>query len=294
MIQRNPNIGFLRRSNLTLQAYSANYRECRALVKLFWSLAVVFFYSSPELGFGQSTPPLRGAEKSSWYMYFGDHPFTKNCGVHLETQYRAQGVGQDPTQLLVRPGIVRFLPKNIVVSLLYANVRDYPFQGGPLADLRRTGPQQEHRLAEEFRWTHTLANYSGKRATAQHRFRLEQRWFGQSSEGQGVYDWHFAERVRYRIYTPFPLPFNTKNAWPDYVAAYNEILVRFGPHGGTSAIDQNRTYGAIGWNLSSEFNLEVGYLHQYLPRSNGFVGEHNNAFQFSISSTAPLKKLFGR
>ena len=266
----------------------------RVLTSFLWSLALVLFGSSPELGFGQSTPQLRGAEKSSWYMYFGDHPVTKNYGVHLETQYRAQGVGQDPTQLLVRPGFVRYFPKDIIVSVLYAYVRDYPFQGGPLADPRRTGPQPENRLAEEFRWTHTLARYSGKRATLQHRFRLEQRWLGQSTEGQGVYDWHFAERARYRIYTPLPLPFNTKNAWPDYVAAYNEVFVRFGPHGGTSALDQNRTYGALGWKLSSGFNLEIGYMHQYFPRPTGFTGEHNNTFQFSIASTAPLRKLFGR
>jgi hypothetical protein len=227
-------------------------------------------------------------------MYFGDHPVTKGYGVHLEMQYRAQGIGQEPTQLFLRPGLVRYFPKNIMVSLLYTYVRDYPFQGGPLADPRRTGPQPEHRLAEEFRWTHTLTQYSGKRAFAQHRFRLEQRWLGQSGQAHGVYDWLFGERARYRLYVQFPLPFNTKNARPDFVAAYDEVLVRFGPHGGASAIDQNRTYGALGWKLSPEFNLEVGYLHQYLPRSNGFVGEQNNAFQLSIGSTAPLRKLFGR
>lgn len=251
------------------------------------------FGLSVEAGFGQSQTALGGAEKSSWYMYFGDHPVTKSYGVHLEAQYRAQGIGQDPTQLMLRPGVFRSFPKGMMVSMLYAYVRDYPYQGGPLADVRRTGPQPEHRLAEEFRWTHTLASYGGMRATAQHRFRLEQRWLGQSSEGEGVYDWHFAERARYRLYVQFPVGRNTRNAWPDYVAAYNEIMVRFGPHGGTSAIDQNRTYGALGWKLSPGFNLEAGYLHQYFPRPNGFVGEHNNAFQLSISSTASLRKLLG-
>ena len=278
-----------------MQVCSGNaLRRFRLLMKFVLSLAFVSFGSSPEPGFGQSAPPLHGAEKSSWYMYFGDHPITKNYGVHLETQYRAQGVGQEPTQFFVRPGFVRFYPHSIVVSLLYAYVLDFPFEGGPLADPRRTGVQPEQRLAEEFRWTHTLARYSGKRATLQHRARLEQRWLGQSSKDVGVYDWHFAERFRYRVYAQFPLPFNTKGARPDYVAAYDEILLRFGPHSGTSTIDQNRTYGAFGWKLSPEFNLEVGYLHQYFPRPNGYVGEHNNAFQLSIASTAPLRKLFGR
>jgi len=260
--------------------------------KLCCTLAILLAASFTNNALGQNPVPLKGAEKSSWYMYFGDHPVTKNYGVHLEAQYRAQGIGQSPTQLMLRPGFIRYFPHNIMVSMLYAYVRDYPFQGGPLADPRRTGPQPEHRLAQEFRWTHTLANYSGKRAILQHRFRLEQRWIGQSSQAQGVYDWHFAERARYRMYAQLPLPMDTKGVKPDYFAAYNEIMVRFGPHGGFSAIDQNRTYGALGWKLSPGFNLEAGYMHQYFPRPNGFVGEHNDTFQLSIASTASLKKLF--
>ncbi|HTF71628.1 MAG TPA: DUF2490 domain-containing protein, partial [Edaphobacter sp.] len=99
------------------------------MTKIFRCLAWIVFGFSSCPGFGQSTVPLRGAEVSSWYMYFGDHPVTKNYGVHLEAQYRAQGIGQEPTQLMLRPGVVRFFPKNIVVSMLYAYVRDYPFQG---------------------------------------------------------------------------------------------------------------------------------------------------------------------
>ena len=37
--------------------------------------------------------------------------------------------------------------------------------------------------------------------------------------------------------------------------------------------------------------LELGYMHQHRPVSNGIVGEHNNTLQVTINSSAPLSWL---
>ncbi len=62
--------------------------------------------SSQQGGIAQKPKPWSGAERSTWYMYFGDHPLTRSWGVHLEGQYRRQGIGQRWEQLLVRPGLI--------------------------------------------------------------------------------------------------------------------------------------------------------------------------------------------
>lgn len=238
----------------------------------------------------QSSDPSGGAERSAWYMYFGDHPFTPNWSVHLEGQYRREDLGQRWEQLLVRPGVSRRLGHGVTAMLAYTYLRDYPFERGSVGDPTTTGPQPEHRILEEIQVKHDLIGRGKKAVTLSHRFRAEQRFEGTSTEGVGTTAWEFAERARYRLTADIPFHWTTAKARPDYASVYNEVFVNFGPHGQDQALDQNRTYGALGWNLSDSFQLEVGYLHQYLPVSNGIVGVHNHALQITIHATAPFRR----
>jgi Protein of unknown function (DUF2490) len=68
------------------------------------------------------------------------------------------------------------------------------------------------------------------------------------------------------------------------------VFVNFGPHGSSHALNQNRTYGALGWDLDPNFQLEVGYLFQYNPVPNGVVGVGNHALQVTLNSTAPFRR----
>ncbi|MGI4830835.1 MAG: DUF2490 domain-containing protein [Janthinobacterium lividum] len=241
----------------------------------------------------QSSDPSGGATKSAWYMYFGNHPVTNNWSIHLEGQYRREGVGQRWEQLLVRPGVERKLGHGMTALVAYTYLRDYPFEGGSLGETTTTGPQPEHRILEEFKWKHPLIG-SGKQAiTLTHRFRAEQRFEGTSTTDVGTTQWDFAERARYRLTANIPFRWNTGGIRPDYASVYDEVFVNFGPHGTDNALNQNRVYSAMGWNLSQHSQLEIGYMEQYSPVPNGIVNVHNHALQVTIYSTAPLKKLFG-
>lgn len=218
------------------------------------------------------------ADRSGWYMYFGDHPFSQNWGVHLEGQWRRAGLISRWEQLVIRPGVEHELGHGFSTMLAYTYLRDYPQQAYSVA-------QPEHRILEELQYKHKLQGVK-----LAHRFRLEQRFEGTAKPGEGVTGWDFGERTRYRLTADVPLPAHRRGVLPDYVSLYNELFVRFGLHGGARAFDQNRTYGALGWNLGPEFQLELGYLHQYLPVSNGVVAEHNHALQVTINSTAPFRR----
>ena len=238
--------------------------------------------------------PSGGAARSTWLMYFGDQPVSRNYSLHLEGQYRREGLGQRWEQLLLRPGLDRSFGDHVKTMIAYTYLRDYPFEGGSLGDPTTTGPQPEHRILEELTLKHRLNDGGGnpkKAVKLSHRFRAEQRWSGTSTAHVGTTDWEFEERARYRLTADIPFRWNTAAARPDYTSVYNELFVNFGPHGGTDALDQNRTYGALGWDLSPDFQLEVGYLFQYQPLPNGTVGTGNHALQITINSTAPLRRL---
>lgn len=248
----------------------------------------------PMPSFAQEAKPQGGAERSAWYMYFGDHPLTPSWGIHLEAQYRREDLGQRWEQLLVRPGVTYSFGHGLSTLVAYTYLRDYPFESGSLdaTDPTTTGPQPEHRILEELKYKHTLirARSEEKTVTLSHRIRAEQRFEGTSTEGPADTRWDFAERARYRLTADIPFRWSTAGARPDYASVYNEIFVSFGPHGGTRALDQDRTYGALGWDLTKNLQVEVGYLFQYMPTPNGVVGEQNHVLQLTINSTAPFRR----
>lgn|SRR6187402_10156 len=257
-------------------------------------LSVALLLLLPEIAASQTPEPVGGAERSTWLMYFGEHPFTPNWSLHLEGQFRREGLGERWEQLLLRPGVSRKLGHGMSAMLAYTYLRGYPFEGGSLGDATTTGPQPEHRVVEEFKVKHPLLGEGEKAVTLTHRFRAEQRFDGTSTAGVGTTAWEFAERARYRLTADVPFRWPTQGARPDYASLYNEVFVNFGPHGGDQALDQNRTYGAVGWNLGDDLQVEIGYMHQYLPVPNGIVGEHNHALQITVNSTAPLRRLLGK
>ncbi len=238
----------------------------------------------------QSTDPVGGATRSAWYMYFGDHPTSEHWGIHLEGQIRREDLGQRWEQLLLRPGVTYKPGRGFTTLFAYTYLRGYPFEGGSLGDPTTTGPQPEHRILEELKFKHRLLGEGEKAVTLSHRFRAEQRWTGTSTLGIGTTDWEFAERARYRLTADIPFRWKTSGTLPDYTSVYNELFVNFGPHGTSNALDQDRTYGALGWNLDRNWQLEVGYMYQYQPLPNGIVGVANQTFQVTINSSAPFRR----
>lgn len=240
----------------------------------------------------QQAEPVGGAQRSAWYMYFGDHPVSSAWAIHLEGQYRREDLGQRWEQLLLRPGVTFAFGHGISSLLAYTYLRDYPYEDGVLdrTTPSTTGPQPEHRILEEFQVKHPLLGSGEKAVKLSHRIRAEQRFEGTSTEHVGVTSWDFAERARYRLTANVPFRWSTAGARPEYASIYNEVFANFGPHGGMHLLDQDRTYGAVGWNLNPVTQLEVGYLHQYMPTANGVVGITNDALQVTINCKAPFRR----
>jgi Protein of unknown function (DUF2490) len=213
---------------------------------------------------------------NGWYMYFGDHPVSERFGIHLEGQWRRSDVITAWQQLLLRPAINYKVNDRLSFSAGYAYVRSYPYGGIP------GGAAREHRMHQQASVRHAL-----RFVTLEHRFRLEQRFEAAigSPNGSG---WDYSNRARYRLQGRVPLGPNKLENARFYLALYDEVFANWGAHA-NQTLDQNRAYGALGINTGGESRLEIGYLHQYLPRSSGAT-RHNHTLQLSLSSDLPFRR----
>ena len=214
-------------------------------------------------------------------MYFGDHPIKNNWGLHFEGQWRREPIIAKWEQLLLRSGVNYSFDRGFLATFAYTYVRSYPPYGSTLV----AGVEPHHSSNEEIKQRQQFPGFALENSV-----RLQQTFAGDLPYGATKRDWKFLQRVHYRLGAKIPVA-SSHSILPHYYAVYDEVIVGFGSHSGKDALKQNRTYGAAGWEINRDFQLEIGYLHQYRPISNGIIGEHNDALQISINSNAPLGRL---
>jgi hypothetical protein len=206
---------------------------------------------------------------NAWFMYFGDHAIGKSrWGAHLEGQWRRAHLGLQWQQLLLRPAVNFQLNKHVMLTGGYAFVNTHRYGAFPV---RQRFP--ENRLYQQTQIAHRAG-----RLDLQHRFRLEQRFFGGFAA-------RYENRVRYMLRANIPL-----RGKRYYIGLYNEIFYNWGRDVAANVFDQNRAYAALGRQLPKQSRLEIGFLEQTVQQRSGRVFEHNHTLQIAIFSRLP----FGR
>ena len=221
----------------------------------------------------------------TWLMYFGNHKFSGKLGLHAEAQLRRSDVISGKQQLLLRTGLDIYTPQ-VRYTVGYAFIETYPYGDFPVANAF-----PEHRL-----WQQALVSNGIGKIKLSHRYRLEQRWLGNSTTGQ-FENGRYENRMRYMVRANIPLKGNSIEAGTFYLGLYNEVFVNFGKEVGYNIFDQNRVYGAICYHLGKVGRLEVGYLYQLVqqrrlisssdPRN---ILENNHTLQLALFSELPLYK----
>jgi len=206
-------------------------------------------------------------------MYFGDHPVSERWGVHLEGQWRRHDGPLQPQQLFFRPAVNYKVSNSLMLTAGYAFADTYRYGEFPAA-----ARFPEHRLFQQ-----VLTRQSVGKVNLSHRYRLEQRYIGQTlpgDQGAEVRDWRYENRFRYQLRGVIPL---RSSEW--YLAGYEEFFLNFGRNVAANVLDQNRIYGALGRKMGPAGNLELGYLNQIIQQRNGRVFESNHTLQIGWFST---------
>ncbi|WP_405207537.1 DUF2490 domain-containing protein [Aquimarina sp. LLG6339-5] len=195
----------------------------------------------------------------AWYMYFGTNRITDKLSIHSEAQFRFYEVTNTFNQLLLRTGLNYHLTENAIATIGYGYINT----DGTFADIPDEENSNEHRIFEQF----ILKNEVGK-VKFEHRYRLEQRFISTQTDD-------FTEhRARYRLQLTYPL--NEK--W--FINVYDEVFINLQE----PIFGQNRLYGAVGYNVKSNFSIQFGYL------KNHFTGINFDRLQLGIIYNIDFRK----
>jgi hypothetical protein len=181
-------------------------------------------------------------ELGNWLIYNGTLKFTEQWSLFTEAQLRFWELASNPQEFFVRAiGLYQTSP-NAQLGLGYTWVKSEPFQAS-------SPTSRENRMIEQFsvkqRW---------KKSGIEHRFRLEQRWIEESG------DTDYRNRFRYRLQATTPLFKESIEPRTHFLNFYNEIFLNFG--NAEDTFDQNRLYGAYGFQFTGLANLQLGALWQ--------------------------------
>ena len=181
----------------------------------------------------------QGSDFGNWMIYFGNNKLNEKFNIHNEVQYRNYNAVGDLEQLLLRTGLgYNLTPNNNNLLLGYGFIRSENYQ-----NLDTKLVLNEHRIYQQF-----ITKQSFGRVIFSHRYRLEERFVADD----------FKMRFRYFLATNVAL--NHKLLVPNtiYLSAYNEIFI----NAKNQLFDRNRIYGGLGYKVSNNLKLEIGYMNQ--------------------------------
>lgn len=195
-----------------------------------------------------------------WGMYFGTHRVSEKLSIHTEAQFRFYEVGSNFNQLLLRTGLNYDISENAMVTLGYGYISTDPTFSEPQGEENII----ENRIYQQF----VLRNSIGKLKFS-HRYRLEQRFINNPLTGTDT-----QHRARYLLRVTYPLG----PSW--FLTAYDEVFINLQE----PLFGQNRLYGALGYKVSKNVSLQLGYL------KNHFTGRNFDRLQIGIWWKTDLRK----
>jgi hypothetical protein len=232
---------------------------------------------------GQATRQISN-QNHFWGAYTGTHRLSSHFSLYTEYQWRREDWAAHWQQSLLRVGLEYQIKPEVSATVGYGWIVTFPYGDFPIA---LNTP--EHRI-----WEQLLTQQKIGRFHLQHRYRLEQRFVGNSSvspEGVGSIEGNlYSNRARCRLMVTVPIGANAMgdNTW--FISASDEPFLSFGKHVGKNILDQNRLYGGLGYQFKPGKNIQIGYLQQLVMKPDGVRMENNHTLQVSVTWNIDLRR----
>ncbi|WP_324675828.1 DUF2490 domain-containing protein [Hymenobacter sp. GOD-10R] len=247
------------------------------VAKRYLALATLAF-SLSTAAYGQNTTEGRISDRNNnaWLMFYSDARVSQRWSIHTEFQYRRTHFLRDPQQYFYRAGLNYHASDKLMLTAGYVYLLSLPY-----GDYPDSGRSHERRFYQQLQLDETYGKLG-----VMHRFRQEQRWLRDA----GANTYKFSNRSRYRI--QLTLPIKGKDGDPNtvYVTTYDDIFINYGPNVKQNIFNQNRLYGALGYQFTPATSLELGYLYQIVQHDDGQVFEYNHTLQAGLTVNPDFRK----
>lgn len=225
----------------------------------------------PITAYAQSSRWTTEEQSSSWYGAFVDHAVSERTALWFDAQWRRMGIGENPQQLLIRPGVQRTLAPGVRVATGYAYVATAPYGALPSA-----APTREHRL-----WQQLLLSHRAGAVNFTHRYRWEQRWLSSVLEDGGRTPSAFQNRARYMARAQGALPAVQVGSRPAFWFVWDELFLPVGHGDAAVRLAQNRLGGGVGVPIDARQRVELGYMNLWNGVPAQRANEVNHTFTLS-------------
>ena len=197
---------------------------------------------------GGSWPTVH--QQATWLIATLEHKVTPRTSLWFDGNWRRMGVGEEPQQALLRPGILHTIAPGVRIGGGYTYVATAPYGEVPLPT-----PVREHRIWQQLTFAHTAGPVA-----ITHRYRWEQRWLAPVTSG-GLGDFTYQQRARYMVRAQAPLGGLTLRGRAITGFAQEELLLPVGHSGSAGRFTQNRFGVGAGLPLTGRQRLEIGYMN---------------------------------
>lgn len=200
---------------------------------------------------------------TGWGAVFASYKLSDKFSIHFDGQLRSSDEWEKFQNVLLRPGLNYHINSKSIATVGYA----YVASNRTVSDI--SGWIPEHRIWEQYIYNQRFT-FDARSTTLQHRFRLEERFIGTAildGDELKTEDYEFAMRLRYFVRMIMPLQKTESFTNGAFVAFQDETFFNLKNNDKVTngkVFDQNRAYVALGWRFSPKFDLEAGYMNQYV------------------------------
>lgn len=218
---------------------------------------------------------------SGWSALFATYRLDSRFSIYFDAQVRSNNQWERVQSYILRPGLHYQVNKRMIATVGYAFIGHHRTIDG----VSGWGP--ESRIWEQYIINQSF-NIGGHPTSLQHRFRLEQRFISKSVPEGGKLatdGYNFMQRFRYFARSIFPLAQTSPFRQGLFVSLQDELFfnVQNAPVTNGKFFDQNRFYTSIGERISPQFDVEIGYMNQFI------IGKSNNTVNHILQLAGYLR-----
>lgn len=217
-------------------------------------------------------------QASTWVNAFAEQPVGARTSLWFDGHWRRMNLGNEPQQLLLRPGVLFALSERVRLGAGYTYVATAPYGESPAP-----APTREHRA-----WQHVQVGARAGETALSLRLRWEQRWLAPVSGGE-TQDFRYFQRARVLVRAQRPLAGWRLETGPVGLYAFNEYFLPVGHLDGDQYRIQNRASVGLALPITPTQRVDVGYMNLYnrIPQRSTRELNHTLTLGWVYTGTRP-------